>query len=354
MLVIVLQQQVSAAQLELGRPRSAAEWRENGVDYAFDKGIDVAGVLLSLVAAWLIIRLVARRIERWGDDGHDGLHTAREQRARTAAKLVRSAGRALLTVVGVLMLLDQLDFKVESIPHLDAVPELVLVPEIWEFPRSKIPPRTFYVEPGVDTRRNDLPFDWAKLDPKKPLIYCAAGGMAPYMHPTLSRRYYDRFHEALKLRPQWQGLLSCGKYIDPASFEPLPNLVVEHAVPQVQVLERAALCMTHGGINTAKEAIYYGVPMVAFPLFYDQFGYAARSVYHGLALGGDMRKVTGAQVAKMMDRVLGEPAFKQRAVAMSKVVRDLQDRSPGADLLERMLAGEDLTRAAVGAVAPTR
>ena len=114
MLVIVLQKK-SAAQLELGRPRSTAEWRENGVDYALDKGIDVGGVVLSLVAAWLIIRLIARRIERWGDDGHDGLHSAREQRARTAAKLVRSAGRALLTVVGVLMLLDQLDFNISPL-----------------------------------------------------------------------------------------------------------------------------------------------------------------------------------------------------------------------------------------------
>lgn len=240
--------------------------------------------------------------------------------------------------------LDQLDFKVESIPHLDALPELVLVPSCWEFPRSRIPRHTFYVEPGVDTRRNDLPFDWAKLDPKKPLIYCAAGGMAPYMHPEVSRRYYDRFHEAIRLRPQWQGLLSVGKFLDPASFAPLPNLVIERAVPQVQVLERAALCMTHGGINTAKEAIYYGVPMVAFPLFYDQFGYAARTVYHGLGLGGDMRKISGAAVAKMMDRVLGDPGFKQRAMAMSKTFRDLQDRSPGADLVERLLAGERPTR----------
>ena len=115
MLVTMLQQKTSATQLELGRPRSAAEWRVNGVDYALDKGIDVASVLLSLVAAWLIIRLVARRIERWGDDGHDGLHSAREQRARTAAKLVRSAGRALLTVVGILMLLDQLDFNISPL-----------------------------------------------------------------------------------------------------------------------------------------------------------------------------------------------------------------------------------------------
>ncbi len=115
MLVIAQLNRTSATPLELGRPRSAAEWREHGVDYALDKGIDVGGVLLSLVAAWLIIRLVARRIERWGDDGHDGLHTAREQRARTAAKLVRSSGRALLTVVGVLMLLDQLDFNISPL-----------------------------------------------------------------------------------------------------------------------------------------------------------------------------------------------------------------------------------------------
>lgn len=115
MLVIVIGLQKFAAQLEVGRPRSAAEWREHGVDYALDKGIDVGGVLLSLVAAWMIIRLVARRIERWGDDGHDGLHTAREQRARTAAKLVRSSGRALLTVVGILMLLDQLDFNISPL-----------------------------------------------------------------------------------------------------------------------------------------------------------------------------------------------------------------------------------------------
>src|SRR3979411_234529 len=107
----LLQTKKTAKPLETTRPHSLAEWRENGVDYAIDKGIDIAGVLLSVLAAWLIIRLVARRIEKWGDVGDDGLHSAREQRARTAAKLVRSLGRAVLTVVGVLMLLQQLDFN---------------------------------------------------------------------------------------------------------------------------------------------------------------------------------------------------------------------------------------------------
>lgn len=115
MSLVLFQKKKTAKQLETTRPRSAAEWRENGVDYALDKGIDLAGVLLSILAAWLVIRLIARRIEKWGDDRGDGLHTAREQRAKTAAKLVRSLGHAVLTVVGILMVLQQLDFNISPL-----------------------------------------------------------------------------------------------------------------------------------------------------------------------------------------------------------------------------------------------
>jgi small-conductance mechanosensitive channel len=100
---------------ETSRPRTIAEWRRDGVDYALDKGIDIAGVLLSVLVAWLLIRFVARRIEKWGSEGQQGMHSAREQRALTAAKLVRNTGRALLTVVAVLMVLNQLDFNISPL-----------------------------------------------------------------------------------------------------------------------------------------------------------------------------------------------------------------------------------------------
>ena len=101
---------------ETSRPHTLAEWRTNGLDYALDKGIDIGGVLLSIFAAWLLVRLVARRIEKWGkDDGQGLLRSAREQRARTAANLVRSIGRVVLTVVAVLMVLNQLDFNISPL-----------------------------------------------------------------------------------------------------------------------------------------------------------------------------------------------------------------------------------------------
>lgn len=101
--------------VEPHRPRTLAEWRRGGVDYAVDKGIDIGGVLLSLFAAWMFIRFVSKRIEHWGDDGIEHLHSAREQRARTAAKLVRNVSRAVLTVVGVLMLLNQFGFNMSPL-----------------------------------------------------------------------------------------------------------------------------------------------------------------------------------------------------------------------------------------------
>src|SRR5574338_19355 len=100
---------------DVARPHTLAEWRRNGVDYALDKGFDLAGVFVSIFAAWLFVRFVSNRIAHWGDDAQPGMRSAREQRARTAAKLVRNAGRAVLIVVGTLMVLTQLDFNISPL-----------------------------------------------------------------------------------------------------------------------------------------------------------------------------------------------------------------------------------------------
>jgi small conductance mechanosensitive channel len=100
---------------DVARPHTLAEWRQNGVDYALDKGFDLGGVVISIFAAWLFIRFVSHRIEHWGDDAQPGMRSAREQRARTAAKLVRNVGRAVLFVVGTLMVLNQLDFNISPL-----------------------------------------------------------------------------------------------------------------------------------------------------------------------------------------------------------------------------------------------
>ena len=96
----------------VARPHSMHDWKVRGLDYLIDVAVDIAGVVVGALVLWLIIRLIAQRIERWGDDGRSEMHTAREQRAKTAAKLFRSVGRAVLVIVTVLLVLGQLGFNI--------------------------------------------------------------------------------------------------------------------------------------------------------------------------------------------------------------------------------------------------
>jgi small-conductance mechanosensitive channel len=96
----------------VARPHSVRDWKLRGFDYLVDVAVDIAGVVVGALVLWLLIRLIAQRIERWGDDGRPDLHSAREQRAKTAAKLFRSVGRAVLVIVTVLLVLGQLGFNI--------------------------------------------------------------------------------------------------------------------------------------------------------------------------------------------------------------------------------------------------
>jgi moderate conductance mechanosensitive channel len=97
------------------RPHTISEWRAHGLDYLLDVGLDVAGVLLGALVAWLAVRFIAQRIERLGDDGHEHLHSAREQRAKTAAKLFRNMARAILLVITLLLVVGQLGFNISPL-----------------------------------------------------------------------------------------------------------------------------------------------------------------------------------------------------------------------------------------------
>jgi zeaxanthin glucosyltransferase len=54
--------------------------------------------------------------------------------------------------------------------------------------------------------------------------------------------------------------------ISPDILGPIPaNTIVVRSAPQIDLLKRAALCITHAGLNTTLESLAHGVPMVAIP-----------------------------------------------------------------------------------------
>ena len=78
---------------------------------------------------------------------------------------------------------------------------------------------------------------------------------------------------------------------------PGDHVVVDFA-PQLKLLDRAALLITHAGVNTVLEALSRGVPMVALPRTDDQPGMGSRIVHSGTGLrgpsGARLRRKSGA------------------------------------------------------------
>ena len=76
---------------------------------------------------------------------------------------------------------------------------------------------------------------------------------------------------------QLQFVFAVGGQLDPKQLGAIPaNVMVVSYAPQIEVLKRSSLCITHAGLNTVLESLASGVPMLALPITNDQPGVAAR------------------------------------------------------------------------------
>ena len=127
-----------------------------------------------------------------------------------------------------------------------------------------------YVGPEIDTDRGDEPFDIQKNDGQR-LIYVAVGTV--YMADLNFFRYcFEAFDN-----PGYRVVVSVGRAVDPAELGLAPsNFTVAQYVPQLAVLERSDVFITHGGMNSISESVEYGVPMIVVPNTIEQAMNAAR------------------------------------------------------------------------------
>ena len=67
-----------------------------------------------------------------------------------------------------------------------------------------------------------------------------------------------------------QFVLAVGGQLDPKQLGHVPaNVMVVSYAPQIEILKRSSLCITHAGLNTVLESVSSGVPMVALPITND-------------------------------------------------------------------------------------
>jgi MGT family glycosyltransferase len=207
-------------------------------------------------------------------------------------------------------------------------------PREFDFPGIPWPTQFHYAGPFHDDKgRQSVPFPWEQLS-EKPLVYASLGTVVNGLESV-----YRTILSAVEKVHDVQVVVSVGNNVVVSDLGPIPShTIVARTTPQIALLGRAALCVTHAGLNTALESLAQGVPMVAIPIGFDQPGVAARIAHHGVGEFIELHDLTPESLGSMIEKVLKEPKYRDRARFFQSVIVKKQGLQAAADLLERVLS----------------
>jgi MGT family glycosyltransferase len=210
------------------------------------------------------------------------------------------------------------------------------IPAAFDFPGDHHPAHFHRTGPFHDgVGREPVAFPWERLT-GEPLIYASMG--------TLQNGQAETFRAILSAteRPGYQVVLSVGMNTAPESLSVArPDTVVVQRAPQLELLKRSALCVTHAGMNTTLEALAQGIPLVAIPITNDQPGVAARILASGTGLFLPLTQLNAGTLRGLVDEVLRTPSYRDRALAMKAAIAEVDGLGLAAELIERAF-GMDL------------
>ncbi len=206
-------------------------------------------------------------------------------------------------------------------------------PVEFEFPRRELPSVFHFTGPYSNpASRKPTSFPYEKLT-GQPLIYASMG--------TLQNRLlwiFQMIAEAC-VELDVQLVIALGGGASPESLPELPgNTIVVGYAPQLELLQKATLTITHAGMNTTLESLSNGVPMVAIPIANDQPGVAARIAWTGTGEVIPLGKVSVASLHKAIKQVLTEDSYKKNALKLQEAIKRAGGVSRAADIIEQVIS----------------
>lgn len=127
-------------------------------------------------------------------------------------------------------------------------------------------------------------------------------------------------------------VMSIGKRLDIHDFKDIPsNFIVRNYVPQLEVLQHADVFLTHCGMNSTSEALYYDVPLVMNPIFGDQPIVAERVKSLGAGIILDKSQLNSSGLREAVEIVLSDQQYKENASKIGESLRETGGYRQGVD-----------------------
>jgi len=134
-------------------------------------------------------------------------------------------------------------------------------------------------------------------------------------------------------RTDWQVIMSMGTNTD--QFNNLPeNIEIYESVDQMAVLSIADVFITHCGMNSASEGLYFGVPLVLFPQTPEQDAVAKRT--EELGAGVRLKSISEEDILDALTRIINDPQYKEGAVRVSESFKQCGGITEAKEFLEQI------------------
>jgi MGT family glycosyltransferase len=214
------------------------------------------------------------------------------------------------------------------------------IPRWLQRPDPRIDDRCHYIGATIDPDTRDRELDAelaAHVDGTEPLVLVSLGTLH-----SGSDAFFRSCFAALADLPA-RILIAVGAHTDPARLgTPPANTLVRTSVPQLEVLRRTAVFVTHGGMNSALEGLANGVPLVVLPQQFEQLliGQAVAERGAGVVLRHHLsgRPVPPGELRAEVERTLTDPSRRTAAEALSGTVGEGGGAVAGAEAIEELLA----------------
>ena len=139
-----------------------------------------------------------------------------------------------------------------------------------------------------------------------------------------------------------QFILSAGGQIDLEELGSIPpNFIVRPSIPQLDVLQHTAVFITHGGMNSLHEGLYYGVPLILIPHQLEQLLNARCVEKQGAGLILDKQLtgegVTAVELRQALEAIVKEGCYREEAKRVQQMLRATGGYNQAADDIQTYL-----------------
>ncbi len=163
-----------------------------------------------------------------------------------------------------------------------------------------------------------------------PIIYISLGTIA-----NKSLSFYKKCISAFK-NQNVTVIMSVGNSIQLKKLGKIPNnFLILPYVPQLDVLKKASVFITHGGMNSITESMYFGVPMVVIPHMADQHANAKRIEELKLGLKLNKQKINPRLLRNTVFSVMDSQIICENIKNMSEKFRLEDANLKGAEFIEQ-------------------